>query len=369
MRRCFDLARLGAQTASPNPLVGAVLVHQNRIIGEGYHHARGGAHAEVNAIKSVAKADHAKIAESTIYISLEPCCHHGLTPPCTELILAYKIPNVVISVIDPNPQVSGLGVERLRAQGVSVTTGILLGEGLHLLSNFRSAMTQQRPYIIVKFVQSSDQYIGHPDYQVWLSNAYEKTLVHKLRSEVDGIMVGTNTVLVDNPKLNNREYFGKSPVRITFDRTNRIPKEYHILDGSIPTLVYTYGHMQKQTATGGTGDTNAPQTASITKSRFNTEQIDHAVRKVSPEYIPLTFDDNMLQNCLTDLGRRNIQSVLVEGGASLIKSFVQNDLWDEAWVVTTKHELKGGVKAPLVHGHLLQKLQLDTDQIQIIKRV
>ncbi len=340
MRRCFDLARLGAQTVSPNPLVGAVIVHDNVIIGEGFHHTRGEAHAEVNAIAAVSEADRAKIPDSTIYVSLEPCSHEGLTPPCSDLILANGIKRAVISAIDPNPEVCGKGIQKLRANGVSVTSGVLEEEGNHLIANFSSTMLQTRPWVILKFVQSSDRFIGHPDYQVWLSNGYEKVLVHKLRSEVDGIIVGTNTVLVDNPQLTTREYFGESPIRITFDRNKRIPIDFHILDGSVPTLIYTEVADQHD-----------------------------AQGKNQPEYVTMPFDEKMLQNCLDDLGKRNIQSVLVEGGAALIKSFIKLDLWDEAWVVTTNHVLEKGVKAPLLDGHLVQKFCLDSDKIQIIRRI
>jgi len=340
MRRCFDLARLGAQTVSPNPMVGAVIVHNNRIIGEGFHHARGEPHAEVNAINAVSPDDKSKISESTIYVSLEPCSHHGLTPPCSDLILAEGIKKVVISAVDPNPDVSGRGVKKLHGHGVSVTTGVLEEEGNQMIANFNSAMSRDKPYIIIKFVQSSDRFIGHPDHQVWLSNGFEKVLVHKLRSEVDGIMVGTNTVLVDNPQLTNREYFGKNPVRITFDRTLRIPSDFHLLDGSMTTIVYTEE-----------------------KNKSDSSDVDQV------EYVSLAFDDEMLDNCLDDLSNRNIQNVLVEGGASLISSFIKKELWDEAWVVTTHHVLGKGVKAPLLHGRLKQKFCLDSDEIQIIKPV
>lgn len=348
MRRCFDLARLGVQSVSPNPLVGAVLVHNDVIIGEGFHHSRGEAHAEVNAIAAVSEADEPKIPDSTMYVSLEPCSHQGLTPPCSDLIISSHIKRVVISAVDPNPNVCGQGIAKLRANDISVTTGVLEDDGNQLIAHFKSAMDKHRPHIILKFVQSKDRFIGHPDYQVWLSNAFEKLLVHKLRSEVDGIMVGTNTVLIDNPQLNNREYFGSSPIRITFDRQMRIPIEYSILDGSIPTLVYTeaQGEEKKQ---GAFTDGHKSQT--------------------HPEYVPINFDNEMLHNCLEDLSRRNIQSVLVEGGASLINSFVKYNLWDEAWVVTTNHTLVRGVKAPLLHGHSVQKFCLDSDEIQIFNRI
>jgi diaminohydroxyphosphoribosylaminopyrimidine deaminase / 5-amino-6-(5-phosphoribosylamino)uracil reductase len=376
MRRCFDLARLGAQTVSPNPMVGAVIVHDNIIIGEGFHHTRGEAHAEVNAIAAVSARDKTKIPDSEIYVSLEPCCHQGLTPACTDLILTSGIKQVVISVIDPNPEVSGRGIKELRRHGVAVTTGVLEEEGNLLLAHFRSSKTRGRPYVILKFVQSRDRYIGHPEHQVWLSNDIVQVLVHKLRSEVDGVVVGTNTVVIDNPQLTNREYFGRNPVRITFDRNLRIPKNVHLLDDSVPTLVYTEGLVPSVLDPEVHGKDQAedpimeqqeaqsmplPEAPELAQNEVkSTEQV---------EYVPLTFDQKMLHTCLDDLGKRDIQSILVEGGAGLINSFVKNELWDEAWVVTTKHVFGQGVKAPLLRGHLVQKFCLDTDEIQIIKRI
>jgi len=373
MRRCFDLARLGAQTVSPNPMVGAVIVHNDKIIGEGYHHTRGEAHAEVKAMASVSDVNKSIIPDSTIYISLEPCSHQGLTPPCTDLILSSGIKQVAISVIDPNPEVSGRGIDKLRRHGVSVTTGVLEKEGNQLLSNFSSAMTRRRPYVIIKFVQSSDRYIGHPDYQVWLSNNYEKVLVHKLRSEVDGIVVGTNTVIVDNPKLSNREYFGQNPLRILFDRNLRIPEDFYVLDGSIPTLVYTKGVVEGKNQP-GPDDSEQQELQGLVhlnkpiQGQEDFRHVKHSKARIQKnvEYVTMPFDENTLHDCLDDLGKRNIQSVLIEGGAALINSFVKQDLWDEAWVVTTHHVLGKGVKAPLVHGHLVQKYCLDSDEIQII---
>ncbi len=336
MRRCFDLARLGAQSASPNPMVGSVLVHEGRIIGEGFHKQRGGPHAEVNAVSSVPDADRHLIAHSTLYVSLEPCCFHGLTPACTDLILRERIPQVVISTTDPSDRVAGKGIEILRKHGVHVTTGLLEALGKSLIRDFTIPVVDQRPFIQLKFVQSSDLYIGHPEKQVWLSNAYEKIMVHKMRSEADAIMVGTNTVICDDPLLTTRNYSGKSPVRVTLDRSLRIPAASRIFDGSVQTLVYT--------------ECEDTQDLPMT------------------EYVTIPFDDDVLRNCLSDLLSRGIHSLMVEGGSQLIQALNKQGLWDEAWVVTTNHKLGQGVKAPVIEGKLLDKFELESDRIVIIGR-
>lgn len=332
MRRCFDLARLGLQTASPNPIVGSVIVHEDEIIGEGFHFRRGEAHAEVNAFDSVPDSQRHLIPKSTIYVSLEPCSHHGLTPPCSDRIIQEGIRNVVISVTDPNPLVAGRGVARLRNAEIDVVTGVLEHEGRHVMSAFMSSMENSRPFVILKYVQSSDHFIGKEDRQVWLSNTYEKILVHKIRSEVDAIMVGTNTAVIDNPQLNTREYFGPHPLRVIVDRSLRVPRSHYINDGQVPTLIFSE-------------ESNGDMPA---------------------EVVQISFDDQLLPRCLEELQKRDVQSILVEGGAKLLSSFIEKDLWDEAWVVTTKHRLGSGVKAPLLQGKLRGRHVIDTDILHVI---
>ena len=336
IRRCFDLARQGAQSASPNPMVGSVLVSGDRIIGEGFHVRRGQPHAEVNAVSSVTKADRHLIASSTLYVSLEPCCFQGLTPACTDLIRRERIPKVVISTTDPSERVSGHGIEILRQNGVEVITGILERQGRELIRDFTIPSTQERPFVQLKFVQSADLYIGHPEKQVWLSNAYEKIMVHKMRSEADAIMVGTNTVICDDPQLTTRNYSGKSPIRVTFDRTLRVPVDSKIFDGSVKTIVYT-----EQSSYPDFPDT---------------------------EFVTLNFDDSMLVSALSDLKSRGVHSLMVEGGSRLIEALDRQGLWDEAWVVTTSHKLGEGVKAPSLDGYLINKFELESDSIRIFSR-
>lgn len=317
-------------------MVGSVLVHEGRIIGEGFHLRRGGPHAEVNAVASVSEEDRHLITSSTLYVSLEPCCFQGLTPACTDLILRERIPSVVISTSDPSDRVAGQGISTLRKNGVDVTTGVLESMGKNLIKDFAIPAIENRPFVQIKFVQSSDLYIGHPEKQVWLSNAYEKIMVHKMRSEADAIMVGTNTVVCDDPQLTTRIYSGKSPLRVTFDRTLRIPAYSKIFDGTVKTLVYT-------------------------------EQEEHPDFP-NTEFVTLRFDANMLENSLADLYARGIHTLMVEGGARLISALDQAKLWDEAWVVTTKHVLGKGVKSPILDGVLLDRLQLENDSIAVIGR-
>ncbi len=332
MRRCFDLARHGSGTVSPNPLVGAVVVYHGRIIGEGYHHTYGEPHAERNAIASVPLQERLHIPDSTLYVSLEPCCHHGKTPPCTDLIISLGIRTVYLSTRDPNPLVCGKGIETLRANGIAVREGLLVSEGEELIRYFRTSMRLRRPHIILKTVQSADGFIGKPDRQVWLSNDYERVMVHKLRSEVDAIMVGTNTAVLDNPRLTTRDYPGHNPIRVILDRTGRIPLSHHIYDGAAPTVIYT--------------DLQSPLTQSA-----------HA------EVVRFAFDEKLFQNVLTDLHNRKVQSVLVEGGSALITALLQLGLWDEALVVRTPKILESGIRAPLIEGRLKWRYRVSEDDV------
>jgi len=319
MRRCFDLARLGAGSVSPNPMVGAVLVHQARIIGEGFHRKYGQAHAEVNAVNSVRPDDRHLLPESTLYVSLEPCCIFGKTPPCTNLILEHRIPKVVISCLDQTPGVAGRGVEILRAAGVEVLTGVLEAEGQRLSAIRNTFVSQQRPYVILKFAQTKDRFIGPEDgSQYWITNAYAKRLVHRWRSEADAILVGTNTALNDDPHLTNRLYFGKSPLRVVLDKSLRLPKTLALFDGTYPTLVFT--------------------------ERADTIDCNNL------EYASIAFNQNLVPQILAHLAEKKCTSLIVEGGARLLQAFLDAGLWDEARVFTgqppppPKGELSKGTK-------------------------
>lgn len=333
--RCFELAKLGGKATKTNPMVGAVLVHDNRIIGEGYHKAYGGPHAEVNCLNSVKEADQSLIPDSTLFVSLEPCCFHGKTPACTNLILENGIKDVRISAMDPFPEVNGKGLQILKDKGVKITQGILEERGKRLIEKFVYNNMHKRPYIILKIVESQDGFIGQEGKQVWLSNKPSKILSHKWRSEVDGIMIGTNTAVIDNPRLTTRLYPGDDPIRIVFDNKERIPKTHHLLSDSLKTTIIT---------------------ASET---YNTgEQPNKTVLKLNTE-------ENQLKYILERLYKQDINSLIVEGGANLIKSFVKIGLWDECRVIRCKKQLNEGIKSPLVVMKYAQKYELDGDLVVI----
>ena len=316
--RCIKLARQGKCGATPNPMVGAVIVCNGKIIGEGYHCKCGEAHAEVNAINSV--KDKSRLKQSTIYVSLEPCSHYGKTPPCADLIIKKGIPKVVIGCIDPFAQVSGRGVKKLQDAGIEVVVGVLEQECKELNKQFVTFHSKKRPYIILKWAESADGFIdvtrtgGNP---VVLSSPLTSMLVHKRRAEVDAVIVGTRTALLDNPRLNTRNWYGKDPLRVVIDRTLKIPESYHLLDNNICTWVIT--------------------------------EKDHA-DYIQTHYKKLPFTDELLPQLLTELHRNNIQSILVEGGSKLLQSFINKGLWDEAFAEKAEMLLADGVKAPIISG-------------------
>lgn len=329
MERCLQLAALGRGHVSPNPMVGAVIVHDGKVIGEGFHRKCGEAHAEVNAIRSVKNQELLK--ESTLYVSLEPCSHWGKTPPCSKLIIEKGIPRVVVGVLDPFFEVSGRGIRMMRNAGVEVKVGVLEQACLALNKSFFTVQQKQRPYVILKWAQSADGFMdrhrtpGSDEKPLSISDEVNSIMVHKLRSEVDAIMVGTTTVLKDNPKLSVRKWDGSHPTRIFLDRTLRIPVEANILDGSIPTVVITAGEVP-------------------------------ADRHPHPgvTYVTLPFDGALLKETLRELLRFDIQTVLVEGGAELLQSFIDSALWDEARVEIGSVQIGDGVKAPCIRGVLFE---------------
>lgn len=317
MYRCLQMARIGNGFTAPNPMVGAVVVYNDRIIGEGYHQRYGEAHAEPNAINSV--TDTQLLRESTLYVNLEPCSHFGKTPPCANLIITSGIPRVVIGTLDPNPKVSGRGIQLMREAGIEVEVGVLEKECFELNKRFFIWQRENRPFVLLKWAQTRDGFIDanrkEPgDGPVLISNLLTKQFTHKYRAQNQAIMVSTNTAVLDNPNLSVRRWSGKNPVRITIDRTGRIPENYHLLDQSVRTLVFT------------------EQTNKLTSEKL--------------EYITLPFDDGLIRNILQILSEKNIHSVLVEGGSQLLKSFISSGLWDEAHVEISPVELGDGVAAP-----------------------
>lgn len=318
MQRCLQLANYGCSYVAPNPMVGAVLVCNDKIIGEGYHQRYGEPHAEPNAIHSVKNPDLLK--QSILYVNLEPCSHYGQTPPCADLIVRSQIPRVVIGTLDPNPKVAGRGVEILRKAGVEVTVGVLEDECRELNKRFFIFQEQKRPYILLKWAQTHDGFIDRKrndatEPPLIISNAITRQLTHRMRSENQAILVGANTVLLDNPTLTVRNWSGKSPIRIAIDRLGRIPANYNMLDGSIPTIVFT--EVEKQS------DSHV-------------------------EFVKTDFDDNKLPTILHEIYKRNIHSVMIEGGAQILNSFIQSGLWDEANVEVSLQRIDDGVVAPVL---------------------
>ena len=321
MRRCLTLARCGAGWTAPNPMVGAVVVHEGRIIGEGYHQAFGGPHAEVHAIAAVRDRD--LLRRSTLYVTLEPCSHHGKTPPCADLIRRSGIPRVVVACVDPFPKVAGRGIGLLREAGVEVVVGVLEAEARRMNRFFLTAQTEHRPYVILKWAESADGFIDEtrPEADrppVHLSNAITTRAVHSLRAEVASILVGSRTALLDDPSLTVRHWSGPSPVRILLDRRGIVPPAAHLFDGRVPTLLFT-----------------SPSNPTTTPQQATRIDLDPA--------------QPVLQQLLRTLHERQIQSLLVEGGAELHRHFIQEGLWDEAHVETAPILLRDGVRAADLH--------------------
>ncbi len=328
MRRCLQLAVNGRITCSPNPMVGALVVHQNTIIGEGWHHRAGEAHAEPQAIRAVKNQELLK--ESTLYVNLEPCSHFGKTPPCTDLIIEKKIPRVVIACRDPFPGVCGQGIARLKAAGIEVEVGMEAEAARYLNKSFFCYYQKQRPYIILKWAQTADAYSdyirqpGDGQKPLQISSAYSQVLVHKLRAESDAILIGSRTALLDNPRLTLRHWPGQHPLRVVMDRKNTLHKDSLLLSDEFPCLIFTENY------SGHNGN---------------------------KEWLTLSGhdSDNMLGGMLSVLHARNIHSLLVEGGSTLQKAFLEAGLWDEIQVETWHNSIG--------HGH--KALHIPEDQLRV----
>ncbi|GAA4062994.1 bifunctional diaminohydroxyphosphoribosylaminopyrimidine deaminase/5-amino-6-(5-phosphoribosylamino)uracil reductase RibD [Flavobacterium cheonanense] len=321
IKRCIELAKNGLGTTYPNPLVGSVIVYNNEIIGEGWHRKSGEPHAEVNAINSV--KDKSLLSKSTIYVSLEPCSHFGKTPPCCDLIIANKIPNVVIGTIDPFAKVSGTGIKKLIEAGKNVTVGILEDECNELNKRFFTFHNKKRPYIILKWAESEDGFIAPLSKEkkepVWITNEFSRQLVHKWRSEEQAILVGTNTVIEDNPSLTTRDWSGNHPIRIVLDQNNRISKESHIFDNQVKSIT-------------------------ITKENIN-------------------FNNNIALGITDFLFNEGIQSVIIEGGRQTLQTFIDANIWDEARVFSGEIYFKSGTKAPTISGENSKKEKILNDEL------
>jgi diaminohydroxyphosphoribosylaminopyrimidine deaminase/5-amino-6-(5-phosphoribosylamino)uracil reductase len=307
MKRCFDLAFNGIGSVSPNPLVGCVIVHDDKIIGEGWHKKYGGPHAEVNAVVSV--GDKSLLSSATVYVNLEPCSHHGKTPPCADMLVEHKVKKVVISNIDSNELVGGKGIEKLRRAGIEVVAGVLESEGRHLNRRFFTYIEQHRPFIILKWAQTSDGFISrNSNDSSRISNDLSQKLVHRWRSEEDAFMVGTQTAAIDNPRLNVREWSGRDPVRVVVDRSLKLDQSLHLFDGSQKTICY------------------------------------NSIKDEERGNLIFVKTDDIIG----DLFKRKIQSLVIEGGAETLERFISAGLWDEARVFVAETRFGVGLKAPIL---------------------
>ncbi len=341
MLRCIQLAKKGVGTTYPNPLVGSVVIYNNKIIGEGWHYQSGMPHAEVNAINNV--IDKSLLKKATIYVSLEPCSHFGKTPSCADLIIEKGIKNVVIGSIDPNPKVAGKGMIRLKESGCNVIEGILKKECDELNKRFFTFHKKKRPYIILKWAKTKDGFIAplHKDKKkpVWITNKQSRQLVHKWRAEEQAILVGTQTVLVDNPSLTTRDWQGKSPVRIIIDRTLKIPENSSVLDGSVKTVIITEKEVENKN--------------NLTQKAFEVET--------------LNFSDEISSQICDLIYGYTIHSVIIEGGAKTLQTFIDSNFWDEARVFTGNSIFNEGTKAPVFSRKIVSEEIIKGDILRFYK--
>ncbi len=341
MLRCIELGKNGLGATAPNPMVGCVIVHDDSILGEGFTSPYGEAHAEVNAINSVTAKS--VLNKATLYVTLEPCSHFGKTPPCADLIKAHKIPKVVIGLKDPNEKVSGKGIQRLRDSGCNVLIGVLEKECREHHKRFLTFQEKKRPYIILKWAQTANGFIApsskarseKPE-PYWITNSGSRQLVHQWRSEEQAILVGTNTVLHDNPKLNVRTWAGQNPIRIVLDRSLRIPSTFNVLDQSARTIVCTEKN----------------ETSSFAKDI---------------EYKTLDFKKNLAAQLCNLLYQEEITSLIVEGGAQTLDTFVSANIWDEARIFKGADSFSSGIEAPKIVGRVSKTESILNDTLTILK--
>lgn len=340
MLRAIELAKKGLGRVQPNPMVGAVIVYNQEIVGEGYHEEYGKAHAEVNAINDVIKKhENAEeiLKNSSIYVSLEPCAHHGKTPPCADLIIKHKIQKVYISNVDPFQSVNGKGIEKLKKAGVEVFVDVLKEVGYQLNKRFFTYHTLQRPYIILKWAESKDAYISIAENQrSTISGEEAKILNHQWRAQEQAILVGTKTAMVDDPYLTVREVSGKNPIRVIIDKDLKLSNDLNIFNDEAKTIVFN----NKKTA------------------------IEDNVT-----FVEIDFYGLVPQFILYQLYLMEIQSVIIEGGAFTINEFINFNLWDEARIFKSKKALEQGVKAPSLSGKLISKTDIGDDELLIYERI
>lgn len=331
----MELAKNGFGTTYPNPMVGSVIVYKDEIIGEGWHKKAGEPHAEVNAIRSV--KDKSLLKKATIYVSLEPCSHFGKTPPCCDLIIEHKIPNVVVGTVDPNEKVAGRGIKKIIESGANVVVGILEEECNDLNKRFFTFHQKKRPYIILKWAESQDGFLA-PEKQinqerkpVWITNSYSRQLVHKWRSEEQAILAGTQTVIDDNPKLNVRDWSGNNPVRVILDQNSRISKDSFIFDNSVKTIVFT-------------------------KSEITS-------KKENVTFEVINFNQDIIPQILEVLHQNQIQSIIIEGGLKTLQTFIDQNIWDEARIFKGNVFFEKGTKAPFLSGKSATRINIGGDEL------
>jgi diaminohydroxyphosphoribosylaminopyrimidine deaminase/5-amino-6-(5-phosphoribosylamino)uracil reductase len=340
MQRCLDLARQAEGKTYPNPMVGSVIVHQGRIIGEGYHRKAGGPHAEVWAINSVTNPELLK--EATLYVNLEPCAHYGQTPPCSLLIEQKRIPRVVIGCMDTFSEVAGRGIQRLKAAGAEVTIGVLEQESRELNRRFFTFHETKRPYIILKWANTRDGFldidreVAKDNRPTWITNEYARRMVHLWRSREQAILVGSTTALKDNPSLTVRDWSGPHPLRLVLDRGNQLPDHLALFDGESPTLLF------------------------CSEKKADNKQA---------EKIVIPANQEPVSAILEELYKRQIQSLIVEGGARLLKAFIDKGLWDEARVFVGNQWFKEGIRSPELHQAPLQSEKFGNSELFVYRNI
>jgi diaminohydroxyphosphoribosylaminopyrimidine deaminase/5-amino-6-(5-phosphoribosylamino)uracil reductase len=337
IQRCLEIAELGLGSVSPNPMVGCVIVHENRIIGEGYHKKFGGAHAEVNAIQSVFDQYPEQAAEllsqSTVYVNLEPCAHFGKTPPCADLLIRHQVKKVIIGNTDPFADVNGKGIEKIRDAGIEVFFGLLDDVCKEFNRRFFKRVTQQRPFIILKWAETANGYFAPKNtLQEWISGPLAKKLVHKWRTEEDAILIGKYTAIYDNPQLSAREWEGKNPIRIVIDKSLQVPVTHNVFNDSSKTIVF-----------------NEVKTVV-------TDNIHYIQMEDMQYYLP--------QKIAFQLYLMDIQSVIIEGGANLLSQFIAANLWDEARVFSSATSWNDGIEAPVIKGIIKDQINVGIDRLR-----
>jgi diaminohydroxyphosphoribosylaminopyrimidine deaminase/5-amino-6-(5-phosphoribosylamino)uracil reductase len=340
IKRCIQLAKNGLGTTYPNPMVGSVIVLNDEIIGEGWHKKAGEPHAEVNAINSV--KDKELLKKSTIYVSLEPCSHYGKTPPCANLIVEKGIKKVVIGIIDSNSKVSGKGILHLQQNGCDVIVGVLPDECFKLNKRFFTFHKKKRPFIILKWAETKDGFIDknrnekEENSPNWISNQYSQQFVHKMRAEEQAILVGTITALKDNPSLTVRSWEGENPLRVVLDRTAKIPKDYRLLNDGLKTIVFS-------------------------EVKHSADSYGNVI------FEHIDFCKNVPEQICEVLYNYEIQSVIIEGGAQILQSFIDVNLWDEAFVFVGNLKFNEGLKAPKLKKVPCEIRKISDDTLSVYK--